>query len=1086
MSDEWRVRECVNQMLLYVAFRARNTIRDPWDDEIPFPEPLGPRVRNLIHRSQAMCTQLAKSPGNFAPVRSALDHVATYAGNRTLAEALREQAPWKVGALVGWWVEAGLAVAAWRLALCQDAPTPVASPGAAVDESSDACEPTDNRRKESPEAELIRDVVGRLHVADGEVWPPLWCADHVDRWRLKSPGESAWPAAWKASGECAADYHRHLLDWCGDPHREQAPEIDIDDEPAAVKRWAIDYRERYRDFASACQRLLREECRSAISDDTAAARWFPYHLPGTPEDPVYALRPPVQRSSTPDTGPVARGWRTAPRLMIGRLIAQCCRQLERQQRMAGSIGRALARAAAEWGIQNETFGPVPPWQADAGARGARRDAGRLAAFAALVTAVESWNREPAERSGDAAHRTAPDFLALMRRVLANEDFLVRRTPDAGSGPSRLVPRGGDGSGPGTEGTVRLILEQAGSTRVVDVGTIGPPAHCPDDLLAAVEELDWRSWALRILEQHPSADPLAAVTAGVDWETTKRRLLDIEAGAPRAASVLADAFDELHHGRLAKAPGAEAEGDGGATAWLIEALLGLEQVICRVLVAAESGVTVVLRPPRTPEARISLAAWLDAPADAGLRAAEWEVAWERSPLPFGSPCRETLREGGGCRAVFSAGTEAPDEDLRLLSAPGVVDRQGPPWDAITAPLRSRLRDAVGAAMPPDLATAIRDVKTVCAEDAAADFDRLIGLALKGDRRGGDWIRLMHSDPRFSFACHPAVEVTGDGLSLRRPEAGDALEWRDDDAAVDHDVEVRFATESTRARRILSRGRPTGASAEACAARLVHAVRGGPTDVVAAALALQSATDRHRLFGGATADPAGTAVTVAEGLAAAGIDMGEAAAAACTELTNWCRATGARLVPADWHPTAGVTATGLDVERIEFHPWVPMGQVVVERFGITANDGTVLSTPALFLSAGPAPEGFADVARLAAAVPDDDEAAARFLRCVAEFPKRAFSGQAATAAPGLFDVAWKAVMAAPERADLRDAAAAVQRFLDRSHDMVVFEPRTVTDYQESWLRTRDGRPPHGVRVERLLRPGLRTLDNRLVFPAIVETG
>jgi len=140
----------------------------------------------------------------------------------------------------------------------------------------------------------------------------------------------------------------------------------------------------------------------------------------------------------------------------------------------------------------------------------------------------------------------------------------------------------------------------------------------------------------------------------------------------------------------------------------------------------------------------------------------------------------------------------------------------------------------------------------------------------------------------------------------------------------------------------------------------------------------------------------------------------------------------------------------------------------------------------VSAGPPPKGFLDVVKVAQTVAGDREEITRFRRCIDEFASRTLKGQGSDAAPSLFDVTWKAAMAAPGDAALEAAAKAVHDFLKDSYDMIAFRPETLTQYPEAWLRNRENGPARGLRVDRVVRPGLRKLDNSLIYPAIVETG
>jgi hypothetical protein len=241
----------------------------------------------------------------------------------------------------------------------------------------------------------------------------------------------------------------------------------------------------------------------------------------------------------------------------------------------------------------------------------------------------------------------------------------------------------------------------------------------------------------------------------------------------------------------------------------------------------------------------------------------------------------------------------------------------------------------------------------------------------------------------------------------------------------------------------------------------------------------------MFGTAAESAADEAIAVGDALAAWAADGGDAVLEAFRSLAAWCVAGGFTITPDDWQPAAGAPAEGLGVERVDFHPKVPEGRIVVTRFGIKTAAGDEVAALQAFISAGPVPAGYDELRDLVVGLPDGGEAVARFRTSVLEFPRRVLSGQVDSSVAGLFDVAWKAVMKAPEREDVRQAAVSVHRLLDRSYGLITFEPKAIGEYPETWLQTAEGGRPRGQRVERLLRPGLRTIDSKLKWPAIVET-
>lgn len=1056
MNDDWRMRECVNQMLLYVALRARNAIMKRPADDLPISEPLPPITVAVKKEAQAMCDELDRNPGNVEPVKRLMDKVLrTRTGNPHFASLIKGTPAWTISAVVAWWIRAGVAIADWRPS--------VYGPSAAG-------------LSDQPQTRFLDAAINALQLEDGEEWPPVWCAHRARSWKLPGQPSVDLAGVWDRPGS-RDEYRMHLVAWCGDPRREGIQSAEPLDEDGA-KRWVRDYKERYQDFAQASVRLLREECRFGDLRDAAAPgdSWRVYSEPRLPAGMFEVLRHPIHRRSDPDGPPIAAGWLVVP--LPNALIAELRNATTAHGSLSAVRERLLCRAAVAWSPSDESFGSVESLKA--ACRDAPHQARRLAALASLVTLVELSAAANVE-SGEDLDQVPRDPIGRIRLALMLEGIRARREPPASDERFRLIPIDAAAIGSAYGETTKLVL--VGGEDIVEVGVVGQPSRCPKSLLLAIDEVDWCHWALQACTGSRAAEHLTSA----EWETCKRRLLMVEGDGPAIRHDLARAFEELHPVRLAVEHLRAGPDDASDAAWLGDALAGLEQAICSRLTVPETGATSMLYPPRAPDARISLAAWLDVPHADEPRTSRWDVAWERSAVPFGTAVREESRSDGRWRVVFSAGESATVADLRLLGAAGVIQRPFGPWNRMAEPITVVLRAAVWEAASPDMTAAVSQIKAAIAGAQADAFDELVHLAIDGDTWAVGWIQMMQADPRFEFVCHPAIDINESRVSPRKPAAGDAVfEWRDADAPVDDELEIRFARDATAARRILSRGRPEAASVEARAHRLVNAVHAGPVELITAARQVQQATDLRRLLGESVINPMPSAIAAANALVQAGNELGDAANQAFRELSDWCLAFGCRLMPERWHPSQGIAADGLDVVRVDFHPTVPAGNVVVERFGATGRDGAVVAAWEGFLSAGPTPVGFADVVRLTHAVAGDREETMRLQRCVADFASRVLKGQGASAAANLFDVAWKAVMALPDDDALSAAAAAVHHFLDKSHGMIAFRPKSLTEYPEAWLRTREGGPARGLRVDRLVRPGLRNLDNSLIYPAIVETG
>jgi hypothetical protein len=394
------------------------------------------------------------------------------------------------------------------------------------------------------------------------------------------------------------------------------------------------------------------------------------------------------------------------------------------------------------------------------------------------------------------------------------------------------------------------------------------------------------------------------------------------------------------------------------------------------------------------------------------------------------------------------------------------------------------DSLSAATPPDIAAAIDETRAAWSGDAAAAFDSLVTGALAGDARSIARLRVVQLDPRFRFECHPGISLTDSAVAQSPATVKDPLQWRDADLPSGHDVEVFFATDPRQARRILSRGRPEPDSAEAWAARLVAAIPADRVALAADARGLQDAIDRRRLFGDSAPDPLERVAPLADALVAT--DSQESwVAEAFRGLEACCRGCGGSLIPSAWDPARGAPADGLDVVNVRFHEAVPLGRLIVERFGVARADGDELASAAFFKSAGPEPPGYRDVVEKVALLPELDGPVARLRQNVHDVPRRVEKGQAPVVGANLFDVAWEAKEALAGRNDIDAVVRAVHQFLERAYAMSLFQPEKIGDWPEGWLRTAQHGEPRGTRVDVVRRPGVKTRDNKLVRAAIVET-
>lgn len=1080
MPDDWRVWECANQLLLFATCDARGSMLPGQGRSVAIPAPLPPfdDVPNS-RNARLVRDRIAANPLDVEPLAQFLKLIRGLPDNPKSLDRLREHPSWRIGDVVEWWIRAGGVFAAWMWdrAMFGNDPDP---------------DPQQSIEGLSPEAWLFSAMLRNLHLEADEEHPVFWFVAHAEAWRLTPDAAVTWPARWHEPAMSREACLLALLEWCGDPRHEVAAAVNAAAEPDTVERWARDYEDRHRDFARAALRLLRRRCRFGDVGNVAVrgADWRVCTASGSPRRPR-VLRMPIHAAADPAGPALVPGWAVVP--WPAAVVARLRREVESRPPTPLAIARALGRADA-WAPEERGFRPVLPPRAEGESSGAgqravapRAEAERLVALASLAAVVAA---SPARAAGE-WKSTDPASFAIEDRIRwawAVEGIDLRWAPAAAGTPRVVVLDEQVGADAPRDGEVLCLACDDFPGELV-VGRIGRGWRCPDELFAAVDDLDWRWWALAALRYMGRLDdefePLTQLASEMGWERHKLQLL--QARLPADQRALVDAHAALHRARLRIERECVAPHQQELSAWVTEAVAAVERAICGLLAAADPAGVARLVPPRTASGAIDLPAWMAVPVDDRSPEAVWAMEWETSTHPFGQPLREVLDHDGRSRAVFSAGEQAAEADLRLLSAPGVVTGSaGADVDAAISPLRVRLLDAVTTASSPDMTGAISEFRESCTSTNADGFDRLMQAAVAGVPAAVAWVRLMQADSRFGFSCHPAVEATEAGFRVSPGRDGDSIEWEDHDTIADGgDVRIRFATDVTRSRRVVSRGRPAADSAEAHAARLVAVVAGGPASLVARVEQLRRATDRRRTFGAAVESAADEAVTVGDELAAWSVDVGDGALEAFRCLAAWCAASGLTVAPHDWHPEAGAPADGLAVERVDFHPKVPEGRVVVTRFGVTDERGTEVAALQAFISAGPPPAGYDELRDLVAALPDEIDAISRFRTSVFDFPRRVRSGQTDTSVAGLFDVAWKAVMKAPDRDDLRQAAAAVHRLLDRSYGLITFEPKTVGEYPDTWLQTGEGGRPRGLRVDRLLRPGLRTIDNKLKWPAIVET-
>ncbi|MFM6174090.1 MAG: hypothetical protein ACKPB4_18520, partial [Sphaerospermopsis kisseleviana] len=170
------------------------------------------------------------------------------------------------------------------------------------------------------------------------------------------------------------------------------------------------------------------------------------------------------------------------------------------------------------------------------------------------------------------------------------------------------------------------------------------------------------------------------------------------------------------------------------------------------------------------------------------------------------------------------------------------------------------------------------------------------------------------------------------------------------------------------------------------------------------------------------------------------------------------------------------------HVSFHPTVPSGDVIVDQFEFL---GRHARAGACRRSAGHAPAGYDRLRELAAQLPGDHPRSQELRRALDAHPRHVFETKFRLSVQGIYELAWKAILEVPSgHGNLQDWKTALAELIRKPFDMVIFEPSSVGEYPVGWTVGQDGKSPFGRHIARVVRPGVRTLDKKLIWPAIVE--
>lgn len=1058
MAQPWIVEECRRQAVIFVAAASAAA---QYRQRATCPAPLCGRDGPLAGLIQDRWK--AAMQGRLSP-----SEVAT-----TIAELLRQarsdgfpRQAWTYGELVGWWLMAGEAIATfpatWRTELAQ--------------------------------------AVGPV---EGGQPAALWCADRRTHYALFAQdfGPRRAERQWQGRADSLLPYIRKLFEWVTHKDRPRAGRPELN---AAPWGWVDAMRLESEALAEDARRLFGtdghwhagEPLTVATIDQWRAVAWLDKMRSGAVWEQV---RPPVVDGGR-GSQPLVRGWVAcqSPGAVVYGLTGQAVASAD----ASDSFTTAIRFAARCWDAR---FLPSSAWVRGSGGTETpppvESEAGFLAVVRALATA--ELQRRPSIDDGP-----CPSGAEAVLISLGLDGFHLRVDDGDASEKKRLIPWSGTCV---SRGPRQLVVERRSWGFHADIGW-APAEPCPATRLAhAVEEFDWRVWQMTALARawpKLAIQAMAEITCAAGkfphWESLKRQLVAARIDAA-PESLLAQAFDytqrrwltlELFRSKTAGKQGTESFDP--LLNGLIDTCREVASAVLERLHAVDPAALARLMPPRLANGAVDGLAWLSRGGVQREDEVRYAPIWRRDSGPFGRAVEEFRDPQEGNRVVLSAG-DASDRDVRLLNAAlGKASLTCPPdaggadgsWPDLVRRFGARMLErAAGDAAQVDFGPDVAWLRERCADSDAHAFHVLVSDRLTGRQAAGDWCMLLAEDERFGFEVHPPVDFVAGVRAGAQPDEGN-LRWDfHDTIPAGDDIDVRYALVPDQARRTISRGpRVAGSAADRAAALTAIASAIGPPWGALAA-AVSDATDRWLAFPGRAPHPATVVTPLLQALVRAEDTPASVRADVFASLRAWAASVGHEVVPACWSPGSSLDASALPCLATPpvFHDHVPAGCLVLESLGL---DGEHAWPAEAILSAGPPPSGYAELREALESLerttqsghnPSWEEA----VRRVRDLPRHALANTLTLAGPNLFDCIWETAALGNGETDVSVERAKEQMVgvLKAACGMVPFQPATPRDFAAGWIQEVGGTPPRGRRIRSLVRPGLRTVGNQLVRPAIV---
>jgi hypothetical protein len=1058
MAQPWIVEECRRQAVIYVA-AASAAAR--YKQRAACPAPLfgrnGP-LAELIEQQWKAAMGCPVSPAAVA---------TTVAG--LLREARSDGFPceaWTYGELIWWWLRAGEAIAtlpaSWRAELAQ-----------------------------------------AITMADGGQPAALWCADRGTHYALVLQDFELRRAEhqWQGRADSLTPYVRKLFEWVTHKDRPRLDRPELSSKPWA---WVDAMRLEGEAVAEDARRLFGprrdwhagEPLTVATVKQWRAVVWHDKMRHGSL---LEQIRPPVVDGGR-GSQPLVRGWVACqpPGAVVYGLVGQ----LGASAAAGDSFTTAIRFAARCWDAR---FLPSRSWVRVSGVTETPPPVESEAGFLAVVRALSAaeLQRQPAPDDGQ-----SPSPVEAVLISLGLDGFHVRVDDGGAAEKGRMIPWIATRV---LRAPLRFVVERQSWDFRVDVGWT-PAEPCPATRLAhAVEEFDWRVWQMTVLAQsrpRGAIQSMAEITGAAGkfphWEAIKRQLVAARMDAA-PETLLAQAFDyaqrrrltlELLRRKTAAKQGTEAFDP--LLAGLIDTCREVASAVLERMHAVDSASLTRLMPPRLVDGPVNGLAWLSLDVAQREDEVRYTPLWRRDGRPCGQSVEEFRDPQEGNRVVLSAG-DASESDVRLLNAAlgkaSLIcspdsDADDGAWLDLVRRFGARVLERVAAGTGQlDLGADIAWLRERCTGSDAHAFHVLVRDRLARRQAACDWCMLLAEDERFGFDVYPPVDFAADALAVAQPGEGH-LRWDfHDTIPAGTDIDVRYALAADQARRTISRGPRVAGSAADLAEKLntVASDIGPPWGALAAAV--RDATDRWLAFPGRSPHPVTVVAPLLRALVRAEDTPASARAGVFAALRGWAASVGHNVVPACWVPDRPLEAAALPTLATPpvFHDTVPAGCLVLESLGL---DGEHALPVEAMLSAGPPPSGYPELREALESLerttpsghtPSWEEA----VRRVRDVPRHALANTLTLAGPNLYDCIWETAALGTGESDVgvERAKEQIVSVLKAACAMVPFQPATPRELPTGWIQEVGGTPPRGRRIRSLVRPGLRTVGNQLVRPAIV---